>query len=122
MYYIIPFIDLERVRYFLNNDKVFILQQLSWICELCNADGDHLKHDCCTCFAKIDFYLDKITQCKQCFKLLHKSCATSNVCLDCLPISIIRDDILLSDIQSLIILLFIDGGSSGNTSNAIQSN
>ena len=70
------------------------MQQLSWIYELCNADGVYLKHDCCTCFAKINFYIDNITQCKQCFKLLHKSCDTSNVCLDCLPISIIHDDIL----------------------------
>ena len=73
-----------------NSDKVFILQQLPWTCESCNVDKC-VKYNCCTCFVQIDLYIDKITQCKQCFKLLHTSCATSNVCLDCLPDSTLGD-------------------------------
>ena len=50
-----------------DNDKVFILQQLSWMCKSCNTDaGDFTKYDCCTCFTRIDPYTDKIMQCKQC--------------------------------------------------------
>lgn len=71
----------------LANDKIFILQQFPWCCISCN-DLESLTYNCETCFAKIDVYADTIAQCKQCFKMLHKSCIKSNVCLSCLPIPI----------------------------------
>ncbi len=72
----------------LNNEKIFILQQFSWHCNTCN-EIERIDYTCETCFTKLDVSIDKITQCKQCFKILHKSCITSNVCLTCLPLPLL---------------------------------
>ena len=31
---------------------------------------------------------DSFTQCKQCFKIIHKNCVTANICLSCLPVAV----------------------------------
>ena len=71
-----------------NNNTVFILQQFIWYCRTCiNTACPDYK--CETCFELIDIYRDKITQCKQCFKLLHGTCVQSNVCVSCLPLPLL---------------------------------
>ena len=69
------------------NYKTFILQQIKWYCKTC-SDVDSTEYCCETCFAQIDLFTDNIAQCKQCFKITHKNCIKSNVCLSCLPVSL----------------------------------
>ena len=68
-----------------------VLQQYRWHCNKC-TEIESLIYSCETCFTSINIFIETFTQCKQCFKILHKSCVKSSVCLTCLPISIVFDD------------------------------
>ncbi len=80
----------------LNNDTTFILQQFSWRCKPC-SNVESLDQTCETCFMKIDIFTDKIAQCKQCYKMLHRNCIKSNICLSCLPLPLLYANCSVSD-------------------------
>ena len=45
-----------------------------------------------SCSDIIDVHSENFVQCKQCFKLVHKHCITSSLCLRCLPINFRGED------------------------------
>ena len=72
----------------LDNSTIFILQQFLWFCKICYYDNIEY-YKCVTCSTNIDIFNEKIAQCKQCFKMLHKSCIKSNICSSCLPLPLL---------------------------------
>ena len=72
-----------------DKDTIFILQQFKWHCMPCFIN-ESVNYSCATCLGNINVFQDKITQCKQCHKILHKNCSQSNVCLACLPLPFLQ--------------------------------
>ena len=72
----------------LDNDSIFVLQQHVWYCKPCSNDID-MRFNCMTCLMEIDVFNERITQCKQCFKMLHKKCKVSNICVSCMPLPLL---------------------------------
>ena len=73
-----------------SNDRVFVLQQINWNCEVCCV-SNLINYQCETCFSIISLSVEKISICKRCRKLVHFQCLKNGLCLSCFVISVPND-------------------------------
>lgn len=68
----------------LRNDKIFILQQLSWHClECCKKYSQHIR--CNNCDNIVDPYKGTYSLCKICNNIYHVACLFEQKCSTCIP-------------------------------------
>ena len=68
----------------LNNDKIHVLQQISWKCSECCIKYNHTI-SCCNCNLQLNLSLHKFNLCKICYRIYHNHCLFKSKCVDCIP-------------------------------------